>query len=156
MPTLWQNVSGFTQCLQENSMKVHQIRSWLRHDISRWSLHLGHHFMKLSDSEDISFSRVLQCVGLLNMQVLGMHRRLISSMCSRQCGVYPFKFYSIPMDYILLHSINIALQWWIQWHLLSEVLLLPQINVLCDRWKHATHSILFRNMILVSTHWELP
>jgi hypothetical protein len=31
--------------------------------------HLGQHFMKLSDSKDISVSRVLQSVGLLNMRI---------------------------------------------------------------------------------------
>jgi hypothetical protein len=61
-------------------------------------------------------------------------------MCTCHCGAQPSKFFSIPIDYILFYTINISLQCCTQCYLLLERLLLLQIYVLCDCWKHAARS----------------
>ena len=69
--------------------------------------HLGHHFMKPDDFEDISVSKTLHCVqdvGLLNGCANGLH--IISiPVGSLQCLPFCILFYSVIFYSILFYSI---------------------------------------------------
>jgi hypothetical protein len=72
--------------------------------------HLGCHFMKPGDSEDISVSKILcfvQGVGLLNQCVEGLHKRLIMVEVYGSLWCLPFciLLYSIPFYSTLFHSV---------------------------------------------------
>jgi len=70
--------------------------------------HLGHHFMKPNDFDDISVSKILHCVqdvGLLNGCANRLHKISIPDKCVGHSSACPSVFYSILVYSILLYSV---------------------------------------------------
>jgi hypothetical protein len=97
------NSPACDRCMQTSEIASHVVCDCKALATLRFR-HLGHHFMKPSDFEDISVSKILNFVqgaGLLNECAKGLHKRLTMAEVHGSLSVsYSILCYSILQYYV--------------------------------------------------------